>query len=304
MMFRGLYVALVTPFSETGEINTPKLEELVEFHVKNGTDGLVVCGTTGESACMTRDELGLVTRTVAKCAAGRLKILGGAGARSTRETIENVHAVREAGVDGALVVTPYYNRPNQEGLYRHFASVAEAAGIPVMLYNVPSRTGVDLLPDTVARLAGIENIVALKEAKADIDRVTELVAKCGKEIDLLSGHDPNLLPFLSVGGRGVVSVAGNIVPSDMQRLIRAFEQGDLETARHQHLRLFDLCEALAMDTNPIPVKGAMNLLGLKVGEVRPPLVSLSTTQRKAMREALIRYGLQPVPESVRDREAR
>lgn len=285
-MFRGLYVALVTPFDDRGGINETRLKELIGFHVREGTDGLVLCGTTGESACLTPEERERVMETAVQEAAGRLKIVAGAGARATDRTVQNVRRFMEIGADGALVVTPYYNRPGQEGLYLHFRQVAEAGEIPIILYNVPSRTGVDLLPDTVARLADHPNIVAIKEARPDIDRITELVARCGDKIDVLSGHDPNLYPCLSVGGRGIISVIGNIVPGEMKKLIGAHEEGDVEGARSLHLRLFPLCQVMAMDTNPIPIKGAMNLLGWDVGDVRPPLLPLTSEQLERMRDVV------------------
>jgi len=198
-MFQGLFVALVTPFTPEDRVHREKLRSLVDFHVQQGTRGLVLCGTTGESACMDVEERKEVLDTAIQEASGRLQILAGAGARSTRRTIENVKAARQTGADGVLVVTPYYNRPNQDGLHDHFMAVAESCEIPVMLYNVPSRTGVDLLPETAARLSEAPNIVAIKEAKPDIDRLTELVSCCGDRLDVLTGHDPNLLPALSVG---------------------------------------------------------------------------------------------------------
>lgn len=289
-MFQGLYVALVTPFTHDGNIHRDVLKRLVQFHVEQGTDGMVVCGTTGESACLSAEEQAEVLDLAMREAAGRIKIVAGAGARSTRKTVENVKAAREAGADGALVVTPYYNKPGQEGLYRHFLTVAECCDIPIMLYNVPSRTGVDLLPETVVRLAELPNIAAIKEATADIDRLTDLVRLCSDKIDVLSGHDPNLLPALSVGCNGIVSVVGNLVPRDLKELFRLFEAKEMSAAVYLHQRLFGLCRALTLETNPIPIKEALNLLGWEVGSVRPPLAPISESNRVRLKKSLLEYG--------------
>lgn len=290
-MFHGLYVALVTPFTPDGALNTEKMGELVDFHARHEVEGLVVCGTTGEASCLDEEERKQVLDCVVKAARGRLKVVAGVGDRSTDQTIANLHAAEQAGADAALVVTPFYNRPGQEGLFEHFAAVAHAGSIPIMLYNVPSRTGVDLDPGTVARLAPLPGIRAIKEAKSDIDRLSELVLRC-PEIDVLSGNDPNLLPALSVGCRGIVSVVGNIVPGDVRALIQAYESGDMASAAHLHRKLFPLCRAMAMDTNPAPVKAAMNLLGRDVGSLRLPMQPLTETKMEAMEGVLERYGLE------------
>ncbi len=289
-MFQDLYVALVTPFSSDGSVNIGKLKEMVRFHAEAGTEGLVLCGTTGEAACLTQEERTLVIETVAGEARGRLKIVAGAGARSTKETIELVAEVTSAGAEAALVVTPFYVRPGPEALFAHFEAVAEESKIPVMLYNVPSRTGVDLPPDTVARLAELDKIAAIKEARPDIDRITELGVLCKGKIDVMSGHDPNLLPALSAGAKGVVSVVGNIVPLDVVLLIDAFKKGDMERACLVHFRLFEISSALNVDTNPVPIKCAMNLLGWDVGGVRLPLIPLSGEKRKTMGRRLSALG--------------
>jgi 4-hydroxy-tetrahydrodipicolinate synthase len=296
-MFQGLHVALVTPFTDHGEVDLEKVETLVKHHIEEGTDGLVLCGTTGENPCLTDTERQEILEAAVASAAGRIQIIAGAGARSTPKTVANVKAVREAGADGALVVTPFYNRPGQEALEHHFRTVAETCDLPLMLYNVPARTGVDLLPETVARLADHPNIAALKEAKADLDRLSELVLVCEGRLDVLSGHDPNLLPALSAGCRGIVSVMGNIVPRDVKELFRLFETGDSASAKILHLKLFTLCRALAVETNPVPIKGALNLLGWDVGEVRPPLLPLAADQRVRLRECLLEYGFRNVREN-------
>jgi 4-hydroxy-tetrahydrodipicolinate synthase len=289
-MFHGLYVALVTPFKPDGTLNTSKTKELVEFHAANEVDGLVVCGTTGEASCLDAGEREEMLESVIQAAGGKLKVVAGVGDRSTRQTMANVQAASETGADAVLVVTPFYNRPGQEGLFEHFATVAQASPIPIMLYNVPSRTGVDLDPAIVARLAPMPGIQAIKEAKADTDRLSDLVLRC-PEIDVLSGHDPNLLPALSVGCCGIVSVVGNLVPGDVKALIRAYESGDMASATHLHQKLFPLCRAMAMDTNPTPVKAAMNLAGWDVGSLRLPMQPLSGTKREFMEGILRRYGM-------------
>ena len=291
-MFRGLYVALVTPFHQDGSLNEDKLRELVNFHVEEGTDGLVPCGTTGENpSFLSWDEHFRVIETVVSESAGRVRIVAGAGTNSTTRTLENVRRVQEIGADGALVITPYYNKPSQIGLYNHFSTIAENCSLPLMLYNVPGRTAVDMQPETVARLAEFKNVVAVKEATGSVERASTLVRLCGDKIDVISGDDANTLPILAVGGRGIVSVAGNIIPKDLKTMINAFGEGDLETARQRHLDRLPLFQAMFLDTNPVPVKAAMNILGWKVGEVRQPLAPMIPANTARLREVLNDYGL-------------
>ncbi len=291
-MFHGLYVALVTPFHTDGSLNEDKLRELVDFHVKSGTDGLVPCGTTGENPSFySWDEHYRIVEIVVRQAAGRLKVVAGAGTNSTTRTVENVRRIHEIGADGALVITPYYNKPNQIGLYNHFSKVAENSSLPLMLYNVPGRTGTDLMPETTARLAEHKKIVAIKEATGSVERASTLVRLCGGAIDIISGDDANTLPILAVGGRGIVSVAGNIIPADMKEMIAFFEEGDLESARQKHLTMLPLFQAMFVETNPAPIKAAMNILGWEVGDVRLPLAPLAPPSRNRIREVLNEYGL-------------
>ncbi len=290
-MLKGLYVALVTPFSEDGSLNEEKLRELVRFHVDAGTDGLVPCATTSENPTYSWEEHFRIIELVVKEAAGRLKIVAGCGTNSTTRSIENLKKARELGADGAMVVTPYYNKPTQEGLYAHFMKLADEGGLPLMLYNVPGRTGVNMKPSTVKRLSGHENIIALKEASADLEQMSEIMSICGNDISLLSGDDSLTLPILSIGGSGVVSVVGNIVPKDVISLISVFEQGDLEEARRLHFRLLPLCQAMFIETNPMPVKEAMNILDMGVGDVRLPLVRMLPENIKKLEKALADYGL-------------
>ncbi|MCK4412851.1 MAG: 4-hydroxy-tetrahydrodipicolinate synthase [Candidatus Eisenbacteria sp.] len=302
-MFSGLYVALVTPFTAKGELNEAKLRELVRFHISAGTDGLVPCGTTGENAVLVgREERERVIRIVAEEAAGKLKVVAGAGTNSTSETIRNVQRLEQLGVDGALVITPYYNKPTQAGLLAHFRAVAAESSVPIVMYNVPGRTGVNMLPETVAELAAEDRIVAIKEASGDLEQASWIVRRCGETLTLISGDDALTYPMLCIGGRGVISVVANVVPADMGAMIRAQQAGDQATARSLHLRLLPLVQALFLETNPMPVKEALNQLGWDVGPPRLPLVAMGSQTAARLREALRAYGLEPVEVSgVRER---
>ena len=224
-MFKGLYVALVTPFKKDGSLNEEKLKELVRFHIESGTDGLVPCATTSENPTYTWEEHFRIIDIVVKEANGKLKVVAGCGTNSTTRSLDNIKKAKELGADGAMVVTPYYNKPTQEGLYAHFMKLADEGGLPLMLYNVPGRTGVNMLPETVERLSKHEMIVAVKEASGSLEQMSDIVNRCGDRINLLSGDDGITLPILSIGGKGVVSVVGNIVPGDMLAMLRAFEKG-------------------------------------------------------------------------------
>ena len=292
-MLKGLYVALVTPFDEDGGLNEEKLRELVRFHVDAGTDGLVPCATTSENPTYTWEEHFRIIEIVVEEAAGRLGVVAGCGTNSTAQSIDNVVKAREIGADGAMVVTPYYNKPTQEGLYAHFMKIADDGRLPLMLYNVPGRTGVNMQPATVARLAAHENIVAVKEASGSIEQMADIILRCGDSLNLLSGDDAITFPILAIGGSGVVSVVGNIVPQDMLEMIAAFERGDLDEARQIHYRLLPLCQAMFIETNPMPVKEAMNLLGMGVGDVRLPLVRMQPQNIEKLSTALADYGLSP-----------
>ncbi|MFQ6092633.1 MAG: 4-hydroxy-tetrahydrodipicolinate synthase [bacterium] len=289
-MFRGLYVAMVTPFKE-GKVNEEKLRELVRFHLENGTDGLVPCGTTGENPTFTWEEHFRIVEVVVEEAKGKLKVVANAGTFSTSKSIENVKRVKDLGADGAMTITPYYNKPTQEGLSAHFLKIADSTDIPLMIYNVPGRTGVNLLPKTLGALADHDNIVAVKEASGSLTQMSDVVLTCGDKITMLSGDDGLTLPAMAVGGEGVVSVVGNIVPRDMKAMITAFEQGDIREAMRWHHKLFPLCEAMFIETNPMPVKEAMNMLGWDVGDVRLPLVRMLAENRAKLKSVLEEYGL-------------
>src|SRR4051794_21046157 len=265
-IFAGCTVALVTPFRD-GEVDYQALKELVDWQVAQGTHVLSPVGTTGESPTLDHDEHERVIAAVVERAAGRVKVVPGTGSNSTREAIRLTKFAKRAGAAGALMVGPYYNKPTQEGYYRHFAAVADAVDLPVVLYNIPGRTGSNILPETMARLAELPPIVAVKEATGSLDQASQIAALC--DLTLLSGDDSLTLPLMSIGGRGVVSVVGNIVPRDLQALVRAFDAGKVEEARKWHRQLFPLCrDLLGVATNPIPIKTAMKLLGRGSGELR------------------------------------
>jgi 4-hydroxy-tetrahydrodipicolinate synthase len=281
----GCYTALITPFRD-GRVDEPALAALVERQIAGGVAGLVPCGTTGEAPALTNAEWDRVVGSVVATAHGRVPVIAGTGANNTAAAIERTARARSFGADGALVVTPYYNRPTQEGLYRHFATIADAVDLPIVLYNVPSRTGVNLLPETVVRLAEIPAIVGIKEASGSMDQASQIVREAPADFVVLSGDDSLTLPMMGVGGCGVVSVVSNIVPEAVSALTAACLAGDLEAARAMHLALFDLCRAMFVETNPVPVKAAAALLGLCSPEVRLPLVPLSEAAQRRVESAL------------------
>ena len=288
-MFTGMLVALVTPF-KNGQVDYAAIERLVDWHVEQGTDGLAPVGTTGESPTVDVEEHERIIRTVVERAAGRIPVIAGTGANATAEAIHLTRYAKEAGADGSLQVCPYYNKPTQEGLYRHFAAIAEAVDLPMVLYNIPGRTGVSLGPGTIARLARLPQVVGVKEATGSIDQASEILSLC--DLVVLSGDDSLTLPLMAVGAQGVISVVGNLVPKDMKRLTDAMLTGDVATAREAHRRLFPLCRAMFIETNPIPVKTAMKMVGLlESDEKRLPMTDLSAEHAEALREALEAYGL-------------
>ena len=290
--FAGVTVALVTPF-RGGEIDFDELNRLVDWHVEQGTDGLAPVGTTGESPTLDHAEHERVIAAVVERAAGRLKVMAGTGSNSTREAIRLTKFAQKAGADGALMVGPYYNKPTQEGYFRHFAAVAEAADLPIVVYNIPGRTASNILPETIARMAErIPTVVAVKEATGSLDQASQIAVST--DLTLLSGDDSLTLPLMAVGGRGVISVVGNLVPRDMQAMLRAFDAGRTEEARQWHRKLFPLCrDLLGVATNPIPVKTALKLLGRGSGELRLPLCGLDEAGEARIRQTLARYGLLP-----------
>ena len=288
--FQGSLVALVTPFRD-GQVDEPKLRELVEFHVANGTDAIIPCGTTGESPTLSHDEHKHVVEVVIEAARGRVPVVAGTGSNSTAEAIDLTAHAKKAGPAGALVVNPYYNKPTQEGLYRHFSAIAEGVDIPILVYNIQSRTAVNVETDTLARLAKIPNIVGVKEASGSLDQMTQVILACGPDFSVLSGDDNLTLPLMAVGGRGVVSVVANIVPRDTAEMAHAALEGDWKRARDLFHRLFPLCRAMFIETNPIPVKEAMAMLGMIAPEFRLPLCRMADPNRERLKTVLQQFGL-------------
>jgi 4-hydroxy-tetrahydrodipicolinate synthase len=287
--FIGAHTALITPFRD-GEIDEPALRMLVDFQIRHGINGIVPCGTTGEAATMTDAEHDRVVSIVAEQTGGRLPVIAGTGSNDTRSAIAHtLHAAR-SGADAALVVVPYYNKPTQEGIYRHYAAIADATDLPIVLYNVPGRTGVNMLPDTVVRLAEIPSIIGIKEASGSLDQVSQIAIEAPADFIILSGDDSLTLPIMSVGGRGVISVASNIVPAAVAGLADAALRGDFSTARTFHARLFGLCRAMFLENNPTAVKTAAAMLGLCTGELRLPLTDLSDFSRRQLTDALNVWG--------------
>jgi len=288
--FAGVTVALVTPFTN-GDIDWDDLGNLVDWHAEQGTHGLVPCGTTGESPTLDHDEHERVVAFVCERARGRLKVMAGTGSNSTREAVRMTKAAKRAGADGTLQVGPYYNKPTQEGYFRHFAAVADACDLPQVIYNIPGRTGSEIAAETLARLAeAYPVVVGVKEATGKLDMASQVVALT--DLTVLSGDDSLTLPILSVGGRGVVSVVGNVVPKDMMALVAAFDAGDVAGAQKWHRKLFPLCrDMLGVATNPIPLKAAMKLLGRGSGELRLPMTPLDAAGEARVRATLTGYGL-------------
>jgi 4-hydroxy-tetrahydrodipicolinate synthase len=290
-MFNGSIAALVTPFTDLGEIDYTALDGLVDFHLENGTDGLVIAGTTGESATLTRDEFAAVLKRVLGQVAGRMPVVAGTGSASTASAIMQTRLACELGADAALVVTPYYNRPTQAGLLSHFTAVADESSIPLLLYNVPSRTAVDMLPATVAQLADHPRILGIKEAVGDPKRFVELMETCGDGFVVLSGDDHSCLKAMKQGAAGVVSVAANAAPGQMHQLCRAAQRQDWTVAERIDSGLQPLFGLLMIETNPIPVKWALFEMGLITSRIRLPLTELDEMHRATLRQCLVRQGL-------------
>ncbi len=290
-MFEGSIVALITPFRE-GEVDYEALGKLIDFHVDNGTDAILVCGTTGESPTLTFEEHDKVVEFAVKHAAGRIKVIAGTGANATHEAVHLTAHAKEVGADAALLVVPYYNKPTQEGLYRHFSAVAEEVDIPIILYNIPSRTGVEIGVDTVYRLVSrYPNVVGSKESVSNMDRISELVSRLGDNFCVLSGDDSLTLPMMALGAKGVISVANNIMPKEIKELTSLALKGDFKKARRLHLGLLKLFKALFIETNPIPVKTACWMMGMCEKEFRLPMTGMKKENEDKLREVLRGYGL-------------
>jgi 4-hydroxy-tetrahydrodipicolinate synthase len=287
--FAGVTVALVTPMKD-GAVDYAALKKLVAWHIEQGTDCIAPVGTTGESPTLDHDEHDKVISTVVEQAAGKIKVMAGTGSNSTKEAVRLTKQAKKAGANGALIVGPYYNKPTQEGYYRHYKAIADEVGLPIVLYNIPGRTASNILPETIIRLAELEAVVAIKEATGSMDQASQIA--CGCNLTILSGDDSLTLPLMSIGGRGIVSVVANIVPKDLKALVKAFDSGNLAEAVRLHKKLFFLCkDLLGIATNPIPVKTAMKLLVKDTGEVRLPLCALDDAGVAKVRQSLVAYGL-------------
>lgn len=291
MLFKGSGVALVTPFNEDG-VDFEKLGELIEYHIKNNTDALIVCGTTGESTTMSDEEQFAVIDFTVKKANKRIPVIAGTGSNDTMHSVYLCQEAEKLGADGLLVITPYYNKTNQRGLKLHFETIAASTELPIILYNVPGRTGVNIKPSVIAELAKIENIVAVKEASGDIAQVAEIARLVPEGFAIYSGNDDSILPLLSLGGVGVISVVANICPKETHDLVEKFLNGDVKGSRELQLGMKALIDKLFIEVNPIPVKTAMNILGFEVGDLRLPLAPMEENNLKALRDELVNYGFE------------
>jgi 4-hydroxy-tetrahydrodipicolinate synthase len=289
-MFRGAITALVTPF-KNGKVDEKALRDLIEFQITAGIDGLVPCGTTGESPTLTHDEHDRVIEITIDAAKKRVPVIAGTGSNSTAEALRLTKHAYEAGADGALIACPYYNKPTQEGLYQHFQQIAQNVPLPIIPYNIPGRTGVNMSPELIARLAKISNIVGIKEASGSIKQLNDVLDLCGPEFDVLSGDDGFTLPLMAIGGKGVISTASNIVPSDMAALVDAVEAGNLSKARALHQKMSPLFDVLFIEVNPTPVKAALALMGKIEYEYRLPLCKMALANYDKLKKVMENYGL-------------
>ena len=287
-MFKGSYVAIVTPF-KNGKVDEKKLAELIEFQIKNGTDGIVPVGCTGEAATLTHEEQKRIMKFTCEVVKKRVRVVTGAGSNSTAEAVALTQYAKKAGCDGVLSITPYYNKPTPEGQYRHYEAIAASADIPVMVYNVPSRTGICVTPQTVARLSKVNNIVAIKEASGSLDQVSQILSSCN--ITVMSGDDSLTLPMMAVGAKGVVSVVANIIPREVHDMTAAFLEGDTKKAEALHYHILPLCKAMFIETNPIPVKTSLKFMKKLNGELRLPLCEMEKENEEKLKKALKAYGL-------------
>ena len=289
-MFKGSIVALITPF-KGGKVDEEAYRQLINFQIENGTAAIVPCGTTGESATLSVEEHNRVISIAVEAVNKRVPVIAGTGGNSTNEAIELTRHAKDAGADATLQVTPYYNKPSQEGLFQHYKAIAQAVALPQVLYNVPGRTSINMLPETVARLADLPEIVAIKEASGNIGQMTEIVQLAGDKITLLSGDDNLILPVLSIGGAGVISVVANIVPKETAAIITSWEDGNTDQTRDLFIKLFPLCKAMFFETNPVPVKTSLALMGKIEEELRLPLVPMAESNLEKLKKVLTEYRL-------------
>ncbi len=291
-MFSGSIVAMITPFDEHDQVDERGIKELVEFHINNGTDAIVPCGTTGESPTLSHEEHKKVIEYTIKAVGGRIPVIAGTGSNSTAETLDLTASARDMGADGVLLVMPYYNKPTQKGLYLHFKTIVEKVDIPAVIYNIPSRSGVNMLPSTLAELSELKNIVAVKEASGNLEQMAEIVYLCGEKITLLSGDDKIILPVMSIGGKGVISVVANIIPDKVSSMIKAYQRGNYQDALEMFQNVvYPLSRTMFYETNPIPVKTAARLMGLPSGDLRLPLTDMEESNFKKLKEDLKRFSL-------------
>ena len=289
-MFSGSFVAIVTPF-RNGKLDERAFADLIEFQITNGTHGIVPCGTTGESATLSPEEHERVVALTVEIAHRRVPVIAGTGSNSTDESLAFTKHAKAVGADGALLITPYYNKPTQEGLFQHYAAVAKATDIPIILYNIPGRTGVNMAPGTVSRLADFPNIVAIKEGSGSLQQVSNILEQCGEKITLLSGDDPLTLPMMAIGAKGVITVTANIAPLEMATMVNTALKGDYQEARAMHYKLAPLFTALFYETNPIPVKAALAYMGKVQNELRLPLTPMSSEHKEKLTQAMKSSGL-------------
>ena len=291
-IFKGSAVAIITPMKEDGEINYEKLAELIDEQIENSTDAIVICGTTGESSTLShREHLDAIGFCV-KHTAGRVPVIAGTGSNSTKEAIYLSSEAEKLGADALLLVTPYYNKATQKGLIRHYTMIAESVSLPIIMYNVPSRTGCNILPETAAYLVKhVKNIVGIKEASGNISQIAKLMRLAGDEIELYSGNDDQVVPLLSLGGLGVISVLANVAPKYTHDMVMKFHEGDIKESCRMQLKALPLIDALFCEVNPIPVKSALNLMGREVGDLRPPLSEMEPANQEKLRKALEDFGI-------------
>ncbi len=290
-MFTGSMVAIITPFNSDGSVNEDKFRQLVEFQIENGTDVIVPCGTTGESATLNYKEHDQVIRACIEQVNGRVPVIAGTGSNSTSEAVELSAHAKEMGADGLLLVSPYYNKPSQEGLYQHYKTIAAAVALPQVLYNVPGRTGMNMLAATTIRLAEIDNIVAVKEASGDVTQASEIISKAGDKIDVLSGDDFLTLPLMACGAKGIISVTANVMPREVKAMVVAINEGRWADAQAMHLKMLDIHNAMFIESNPVPVKTAVSLLGKCEAHIRQPLVGLQPSSLEKLKAVMAGYDL-------------
>lgn len=288
-IFTGSGVAIVTPFTNDG-VDFEKLGELIEFQIAEGTDAIIVCGTTGESSTMTETEKKEAIKYTVDKVAKQVPVIAGTGTNNTKYSVELSKYAESVGADGLLLVTPYYNKATQKGMVEHFSAIAEAVNIPIIVYNVPSRTGLNINPETMLELSKIENIAGIKEASGNISQVAEIANLCGDKIDIYSGNDDQIVPILSLGGKGVISVVANIVPRDTHNIVKYYLEGNVNESKNLQLKMIPLFKALFSEVNPIPVKAALNILGYNVGTPRLPLTEASEKCQQTLKNELLSYG--------------